>query len=166
MSSAEKYNDVLEQLEIDIAPLDPILPIDDHSLLEAIEKEQSDSDPEYVRRNCLYSDLLEQYIESYRSKAKWKKWFKLAFFIVTMLCFIGIIVVSLIALIFVAQKSKTDIADIGTVLGSVSGVISALVVLPKIIASHLFSTDEDSNMINMVKNMQLNDSGIRKNSKK
>lgn len=44
---------------------------------------------------------------------------------------------------------------------NIGGIISALVILPKIIAQHLFPTDEERNMLKMVRNMQDNDSKIR-----
>lgn len=40
------------------------------------------------------------------------------------------------------------------------------IVLPKIIAKHLFPTNEDEQMIELVKNMQVNDSNIRDALKK
>ena len=47
-------------------------------------------------------------------------------------------------------------------MGSVAGMVSSLIIIPKIIAEHLFPVDEESNMLDMVKSMQENDSRIRK----
>lgn len=70
------------------------------------------------------------------------------------------------AIIIVAQKDDPGLYDLGTIIGSVAGIISSLVVLPKIIAEHLFPTDEDRNMNEILKSMQENDSAIRNYFKK
>ena len=77
----------------------------------------------------------------------------------------GIVVVSLIALITIARKETTSLSDVAVVLSSMAGIISAIIILPKIIAEHLFPTNEDEHMIEMVKNMQVNDSKIRSHFK-
>ncbi len=51
----------------------------------------------------------------------------------------------------------------GLVFGCVASTVSALIILPKIIAEHLFPKNEDENMIGLVKEMQKNDSEIRRN---
>ena len=118
---------------------------------------------QYDARDAAYTELLSDYIKSYNSKRKWNTWFKLAFFIVSMAVFIVIIGGSIAALI-IASLNVAD-AEVWSVIAiSISGVaatISSIIVLPKIIAKHLFPLDEDKNMIGMVKNMQSNDSGIR-----
>lgn len=158
---APGFENVIEQIKVDASSDRRILAQDD-DLLESSEKNNAeDNDPQYTIRNKLYSDLLEQYIEEYKSKSHWKKWYKLAFFIAVLCCFIGIIGASLYAIIIVAKKEAPGIYDIGAVIGSVAGIVSSLVVLPKIIAEHLFPTDEDRNMNEILKSMQENDAAIR-----
>lgn len=157
-------NEVLETILSDISGSTAVK-TDDNILLETAEKEEYISDPQYQIRNELYSNLLSEYINSYSSKAIWKKWYKFSFFIITMLCFLGIITASCIALVFVARKGVFAFTDFGVILGSVAGIVSSLLIIPKIIAEHLFPQNEDTNMIELVKNMQLNDSRIRKDSK-
>ena len=64
-------------------------------------------------------------------------------------------------IVIVALKDTVALTDMGVIFGAVSGILSAIIVIPKIIAEHLFLKDEDGNMIDMVKNMQQNDTGIR-----
>lgn len=158
----QEYQDVLQQIEADASSSKDRLPVSDTGLIKTVEKEHRNQDPEYVRRNQLYTELLAQYISEYRSKDAWKKGYKAVFFTVIMLSFAGIITVSIIALSLVAHKEEPTVTDLGTILGSVAGILSSILVLPRIIAEHLFPKDEDSNMISMVKNMQLNDSEIRR----
>lgn len=65
-----------------------------------------------------------------------------------------------------ALKDDPGIYDAGAIIGSVAGIVSSLIVLPKIIAEHLFPTDEDRNMNEFLKSMQENDSAIRNYFKK
>lgn len=132
---------------------------------KAQQMKKKNNDPEYLKRNALYSSLLETYIVNYNKKASRKNKYKFAFFIVTMLTFIAIILLSIITIVHMAKKDTTTIYDMSVVFGSVASFITAIVVLPKIIAEHLFPVNEDENMISLVKNMQLNDSEIRKKLK-
>lgn len=133
--------------------------VTDESLVEMVGIELK----QYDARDVAYTDLLLDYIKSYNSKRKWNTWYKLAFFIISMLAFAVIIGGSIVALIIAALKIS-DAAVWSVIAVAISGVastISSIIVLPKIIANHLFPTEEDKNMIDMVKNMQRNDSGIR-----
>ncbi len=132
----------------------------DASLLSAI-RAQKDDDPQYHARNKLYTKLLESYLSSFYSKDRCKKVYKLVFFIIVMLFFIIIISSCLISINNISIKETTTYADLGVIIASFSGILSALFVIPKIIAEHLFPSNEDSSMIDMVKNMQLNDTEIR-----
>lgn len=116
---------------------------------------------QYDKRDYLYSSLLGVYIDSYKDKAEKNKFYKNIFFWITMVSFCVIVLGSLAALIWVALKKGGGISDIAVVAGSAGSIISAIIVLPKIIAKHLFPMDEDKNMLDMVQKMQANDSGIR-----
>lgn len=58
-------------------------------------------------------------------------------------------------------RGNISLGDVGVVISALAGMISAFIVIPKIIAEHLFPADEDANMIAMVKSMQENDAKIR-----
>ncbi len=155
------FNEILKQITKDIAADSSKRNIEDKQLLCASEKENSTCGEQYDRRDFLYADLLDKYIQSYKSKTAWNKGYKLVFFVISMLVFTAIIAVSLVALYIVAKRDNHSPSDIATVLSSMVGIVSSIIVLPRIIAEHLFPTNEDGNMIDMVKNMQLNDSKIR-----
>jgi len=132
---------------------------DDYTLISSVYKEYSD--PEYRMRNSLYSYLLNEYINDYSAKNRRKKAYKLIFFIATMLVFLALVVCPIIAILVVASRRYINYGDITVIIGSVTGIVSAIIVLPKIIAEHLFPINEETHLIEMVKNMQLNDSAIR-----
>lgn len=115
----------------------------------------------YKRRDDLYSDLLDNYIASYKSKTARNKVYKLIFYIVTMFSFVALIGGAVTALIIAACSDAEIGGKITIAVGSIATVLSTIIVLPKIIAVHLFPTCEDKDMIELVKNMQENDSSIR-----
>lgn len=133
----------------------------DGALFSAIESQVREMDPEYDKRNRLYTDLLEHYIGSYKSKSRWKRWYKCIYFVVVVLAFCCIIAYCLESIRGVSLKKDTGLVDLGIAAGGFGSILSAILVIPKIIANHLFPSNEDANMIDMLKNMQLNDSGIR-----
>ena len=131
-------------------------------LRERSERTPSGHDTqEYTKRDMQYTKLLDIYINSYTQQSKAKAVYKGIFFTVTMLCLIGLIGGSLYAVIHLVCKGNATLADVGAVLGCIAGAISALIILPQIIAEHLFPRDDAQNILTMVKNMQDNDSSIR-----
>lgn len=133
----------------------------DKALFEKIEQEDKEHRKEYDRRDNLYSDLLEEYINAYKKKTKRNRKLKLAFFFIVVFTFCVIILGSVASLIIVSIVGQSIAATVSVITGSVISIISAIIVLPKIIAEYLFPTDEEQNMNEMIKNMQENDSRIR-----
>lgn len=164
------YQDILSQIRDDIqtgeAESTAKAPVKDEQLIDASGKETDEYGlREYNRRDELYSDLLDHYIKVYKSKASWNKWYKLAFFVVAMVVFVGLIVGSGLVFWSVLKKEKPTYSDVAIIAGALASILTAILVLPKIIAEHLFPTNEDEHMIGMVKNMQVNDSNIRSNNR-
>lgn len=125
-------------------------------------EEMNVGEAEYSKRDKLYTVLLEKFFENYGKKSSHNKCYKLFFFITIMLTFVTIVGFSVYFMAMVALKETSTYSDIPTIIGAVSGIISAIIVLPKIIAEYLFPVNEDGNMLQLVKNMQINDSDIRK----
>lgn len=161
----KNYQDVLSLILQDVSEDSDKIPAADADMLHASSKECGECGPEYDRRDTLYSDLLENYIKTYDGKAKCNKIYKFLFFTVSMLIFIGVVGAAIASLIIIALKKESSIADVAVLISGAAEIISVVIVLPKIIAEHLFPTNEDDNMIGMVKNMQVNDSKIRAFSK-
>lgn len=158
----EQYKSLLSSLRDTLQGNDD-KPIEakDEKLNIAIESQAKRQDEEYNNRNRLYTQLLGIYIENYKQKEKTKGIYKCIFFIITLLLFLGIIVCGLIGIVALSVFGDENLANVGIAIANIAGIVSALIVLPRIIAEHLFPTDEESNMLEMVKNMQDNDSNIR-----
>lgn len=134
---------------------------EDKRLNNIVASRSRDQDVEYDRRNSLYSDLLSNYIQVYRKKEKAKSVYKGIFFSVTMLLFCCVVAICLYGMYTLSTQGGGNLANVGIAIANIAGIVSALIVLPKIIAEHLFPVNEESNMIDMVKNMQDNDANIR-----
>lgn len=133
----------------------------DSNLEEAISSHNREENQEYNKRNLLYSTLLEKYISIYERKEKAKAGYKCVFFWITIVLFVAIVGSCLYSIIMLQTSTNSDLTNIGVALTNVAGIISTIIILPRIIADHLFPTNEESNMLEMVKNMQDNDANIR-----
>lgn len=133
----------------------------DKPLVELAEDESGFYWDQYKRRDVLYSNMLEHYLDVHTSKARWNTWFKLVFFTVIMLVFLVLICAPMAAIVIIALKEDVNWEHVALVVSGLAGIITSIMVLPKIIAEHLFPTNEDQNMIGIVENMQKNDSRIR-----
>lgn len=159
----EQYKSLLLSLHDTLQGNDDMpIEADDENLNIAVASQSRGQDEEYNNRNKLYTQLLETYIENYRKKEKTKGIYKCVFFIITIILFLGIIVCGLIGIIMLSVYGDGNLANVGIAIANIVGIVSTLIVLPRIIAEHLFPTNEESNMLGMVKNMQDNDANIRK----
>ena len=157
--SNNKYSNTFEQIEESLSDSSDSIKLSDDNLVN-----QSNIDDEifqYKQRDKLYTKLLQEYLNSYKSKMQCKQKMKTIFFYITIGAFILIIGLFLFVLGKASWEGLSSNADIVTVLGSVAGVLSALIAIPKIIAVHLFPTDEETSHVLMIRNMQKNDSRIR-----
>lgn len=158
----DKHKRIIDQITEDHVDENvPLRTADDDDLNEAQRQRIRDYGKGHEQRDVLYAELLQQYIEINKSKAEWNKWYKLFFFVVTLAILVALVIVPMVIYWNISRKCCVNSADVAVVIGCTAGIISSIIVLPKIIAQHLFPTNEDEHMIGIVKNMQLNDSQIR-----
>ncbi len=158
----EDIDDDFNDIEDDATDNGTVAIIADQSLLVSSDKQYKEELAEYDKRDKLYTSLLGEYISSSRSKTAWNKVYKCIFFAATMLILIALVGFPIAITLIIVLKEQSNLAiDLSALACSVIGIISAIIILPKIIAQHLFPTNEDEHMIELVKNMQVNDSKIR-----
>ncbi len=162
---SENFNEIINDIEEELQNDTTVSYACDESLNQ-IQQIHSIYGEQYDRRDELYADLLEQYIGTNKEKAKNNKTYKCVFFWITMVAFALLIIVPLLLFVIVACRDKHTYTHFAIVIGGVGSIASSIIILPRIIAEHLFPTNEDENMIGMVKNMQVNDSQIRTYFKK
>lgn len=162
MTEQDKYKALLDDLQ-SILQSDNETPIEveDKRLNNIVASQSRDQDVEYSRRNQLYTVLLDNYIDVYGKKEKAKAVYKVIFFTVIMLLFLFVVGICLYGMYTLSTQGDGNLANVGIAIANIAGIVSSLIVLPKIIAEHLFPVNEESNMIDMVKNMQDNDANIR-----
>lgn len=149
--------DILQGNRVDIKPIR----MDDAKLNLTVGSQIREQDEEYDNRNRLYTHLLEMYIVNYQRKEKAKRVYKIIFFTVTVFLFVGIVGFGVIGTFRLSVAGDGNFANVGIAITNIAGIVATLIVLPKIIAEHLFPANEESNMLEMVKDMQDNDAKIR-----
>lgn len=153
----EDLHNILQGGENEERPIET----NDENLNLATVSQYREQDEEYNSRNRLYTELLGKYIAIYEKKERAKTVYKGIFFAVTILLFFGIEACCLIGIVYLSIRGNSNWENVGLIIGNAAGIVSTLIILPKIIAEHLFPTNEENNMIDMVKNMQDNDASIR-----
>ena len=152
------FHDILKTFQEESDNETPVRTSDEQLITAGISQE---NDPEYDARNQAYTELLKVYIDDYVKKSKSKKNYKFWFFVVSLAAFGFIVLTAIVSIWIVTIRGNISLGDVGVVVSALTGMISAFIVIPKIIAEHLFPADEDANMIAMVKSMQENDAKIR-----
>lgn len=80
---------------------------------------------------------------------------KIVFFILISLSFATIIASSCIVIIHIVESDlPKTINDTATAITAVAGMISAIIILPTIIAKHLFPENEEDSQITVIKAIQ------------
>jgi lipopolysaccharide export LptBFGC system permease protein LptF len=115
---------------------------------------------EYNKRDKMYTELLRHYIDTTKLKSKLNESYKRNFYRLVMAIFVGL-AISFVALSIAAFFAKDKATGVGLATANVAGLISAIIVLPRIIAKHLFPENEDEHMVRLVEKMQNNDTSIR-----
>lgn len=159
MSKKNDFNELKNVITADLNGTDIQTPHDD-SYIKNIRVDIGEN-AQYSHRNQLYSSLLEKYITIYEKKEKAKAWYKGIFFAVTIILFVVIVVGCLYSILLLQHGNASDVTNVSVAIANIAGIISTIIILPKIIADHLFPTNEENNMLNMVEKMQSNDASIR-----
>ncbi|MBD5536858.1 MAG: hypothetical protein HDQ99_14640 [Lachnospiraceae bacterium] len=155
----EQYKELLSQIKRSRQGIP--LAVDDDNLNSIAAAQRKEQEEEYNKRNKLYTELLREYILRYNKKEAEKAIYKGIFFSVIMFMFVAIVICGSVGLLLLSMYGDGTMANVGIAIANIAGIISSLIILPKIIAEHLFPVDEESNMIGMVRNMQENDANIR-----
>ena len=115
------------------------------------------------KRSQHISKLYESYVEYYKNKCDLNIKLKQSFFnfFMIFLAFI-IIAIPIIILIISLICDLYDDELIAIVASSAASIITAIIIIPKIIAKYLFSTDEDTVISELLKEIQNNDIETRK----
>lgn len=129
--------------------------------------EQSTTDEEYaggllkahdqiVKRNILLTKLLESYIDSHSKKVSENRWYKRIMFIIFLGVFVAFTAVTL-WMFLRTDFSNADIPQVVSLLSVGATYIGSIFVAYEIMFKYLFPTDEEKDMISMIKTVIEND---------
>lgn len=113
------------------------------------------------KRDALYIKYIRSYTDSYVKRIKGQSKMKWIFFLVILFLLFSLVMGTIITILIIANKSKSTINDIAIIGTSMAGVISAFIVLPKVIAKNLFPPTDDDHSAEIFKRVIKNDMKLR-----
>lgn len=122
--------------------------------------ENDDIYNESDRREKYYSILVKDIIDNNRTSQHLKK----AFFIIVCSIFAFICVVGLLIIYNISKKDIVTVNDIGIALTGFGSILSSVIILPQIIAKHLFPENSEEVRFGFVKDNQKADQAFFDNS--
>ena len=120
-----------------------------NAAIEVFRRQERNS---YLKIDTQFGNFLESFVLQYGRKEKQKLEFKEAFFWFIMGGFFILLLTPF--LIIVSAGRLNDSVVVVSLISVLVELVSAIIVLPKIIAEYLFNKEEDNNMMEIIKNMQ------------
>lgn len=108
----------------------------------------------YLKVDEQFKQFLSDFVSNQNEKDNQKRKLKESFFWFIMVCFSILIVSPIGVLGLIIWGKLSDVSAVGAIVSILIELVSAILVLPKIIAEYLFDKEEDKNMMDLIKNMQ------------
>lgn len=124
--------------------------LNDYNFLED-EQEMTQAN----KRNAYYSMLVKKIIDNNDAT----QIIKYIFFAIVCLVFISVSLIGIVAILIIAKKDILSYADIGVAITGFGSVLSSIIVLPKIIAKHLFPENSEKVRFDFISQNQKLDLG-------
>lgn len=103
-----------------------------------------------ARRDVYYSALVRDIVRNNRASQV----MKIIFFTVVCAAFLVVCIGGIVAICLVAKKPFIASGDIGVAITGLGAILSTIIVLPSIIANHLFPKDGETVRFNFIKDNQ------------
>ena len=129
-----------------------IEPSDEKKVIYSLETLAKHETSSYIRFDKEFRKFLKHYVRQQKKKEFQKLVLKGFFFGIIMLGFVILLATPMVIMLFCAEKSSSVL--ITSLIASLIELVSAIIVLPKIIAEYLFNKEEDKNMMEIIKYMQ------------
>lgn len=129
--------------------------MDNKDLLYDLEAPYTESDNymESERRDIYYSALVKDIVKNNRTSQK----LKVAFFVIVCIVFCFICICGMIIIINISNKENIQYSDIGVAVTGFGSVLSTVIILPTIIAKHLFPENSEKVRFEFMRENQKND---------
>ena len=106
--------------------------------------------------------MLQNYVENYKTRNNHNNDFRNEYFRVTIMILVTLTVGVLLAMFLLLWCEKiSDVAAVAGLISSIAAILSGVIILPKIIAEYLFSTNEDTINAEIIKEIIKSDLEIR-----
>ena len=128
------------------------------SKAKSLQESLLEADAEFFqanKRDVYYSILVREIINNNNTTQT----LKYVFFSVVCAVFALVSILGIVAICIIACKEHIDYSEITIALSSLGGILSAIIVLPKIIAKHLFPENSEEVRFNFVTANQKMDLG-------
>lgn len=125
----------------------------DIDLLNDQDNEKENIYVESMRRDRYYSAMVKDIVKNNRTSQR----LKLIFFIIVCFAFLGTCVVGAIVVIIIATKNEISMEDLGVAATGFGSILTSIIVLPQIIAKHLFPENSEEVRFGFIKENQRND---------
>ena len=159
----EEVVDINEFNSIDFNLEDIINSLDDNSNIEKSNETEKLNESKIDTLKCLLDNFqqtdrklletLTDTIELLKNRETQKSNFKKWFFIVIMTVF-SALCISPFLILFFFRNIITNQSLIVTIIGTLTEILTAIIVLPKIIANYLFNLNEDKEYFNLISDLK------------
>lgn len=112
-------------------------------------------------RSKHYNKYINLSLNVYRAKQKSQLIMKWLFFGIVLFLLILLIIGTIISMVAISNKESVSLYDISLIITAVAGVITAFIVLPKVIAKNLFPQSDEDNSKDVFKYVMENDLKLR-----
>lgn len=134
---------------------------EDNDIDEVNTKVKVSDISDIMDRSKHYNKYINLYLKAYRAKQKSQLIMKWLFFGIVLFLLILLIIGTIISMVAISNKESLSLYDISLIITAVAGVITAFIVLPKVIAKNLFPQSDDDNSKDVFKYVMENDLKLR-----
>lgn len=143
ISEASDLNNVDSEVDVD-----GIIATSNKSVKDLLKHEQG----VFIETDKAFLEFLQNFVETQNDKEKQKVILKEQFFWIVMIGFLSLLLTPMILVI--SLKSLNQITAIVSMVTVFFELVSAIIVLPKIIAKYLFNKKEDEKLLQIIESMQ------------
>lgn len=146
----EKSNQKLEDVLNFFNPDSIIVSEPENDILNAKKSYEEQVEEGRLEAEVAVQNLSKEKSEQLVARGKTKNFLQATFFVITMILFILFAIAPYI-LVYLFREDISDSILITVVLASLVELVSAMLVLPKLIAEYLFDKEEDKNTLEFIK---------------
>lgn len=162
---SEENNELYDSLDFDLGfDLEDIInSLDDDSKIEKSNETEKLNESKINTLKCVLDnyqqtdkkllDTLIDTIDLLKSRENQKSNFKSWFFRIIMAVFV-VLCLSPFLILFFFKDIITDQTLVVTIIGTLTEILTAIIVLPKIIANYLFNLNEDKEYFNLISDLK------------